>query len=53
MIDKLDFLVRFWELKARNASLGEPLGPVFLDARQPLIPSVKAQPRIQKVALPD
>lgn len=26
MIDKLDFLVRFWELKARNASLGEPLG---------------------------
>ncbi len=25
MIDKLDFLVRFWELKARNASLGEPL----------------------------
>ena len=27
MIDKLDFLVRFWELKARNASLGEPLAP--------------------------
>ena len=27
MIDKLDFLVRFWELKARNASLGEPLMP--------------------------
>lgn len=27
MIEKLDFLVRFWELKARNASLGEPLGP--------------------------
>lgn len=27
MIDKLDFLVRFWELKARNASLGEPLVP--------------------------
>jgi len=26
LIDKLDFLVRFWELKARNASLGEPLG---------------------------
>ncbi len=25
MIEKLDFLVRFWELKARNASLGEPL----------------------------
>lgn len=25
MIDKLDFLVRFWELKARNASLGAPL----------------------------
>src|SRR5262245_51242061 len=25
LIDKLDFLVRFWELKARNASLGEPL----------------------------
>ena len=25
MIDKLDFLVRFWELKARNASLGQPL----------------------------
>ncbi|MCL2726562.1 MAG: hypothetical protein FWD69_19250 [Polyangiaceae bacterium] len=29
MIDKLDFLVRFWELKARNASLGKPL-----DARE-------------------
>lgn len=27
MIEKLDFLVRFWELKARNDSLGEPLGP--------------------------
>lgn len=28
MIDKLDFLVRFWELNARNASLGAPLsGP--------------------------
>jgi hypothetical protein len=27
LIDKLDFLVRFWELKARNASLGEPLAP--------------------------
>ncbi len=27
MIDKLDFLVRFWELKARNVSLGQPLGP--------------------------
>jgi hypothetical protein len=27
LIDKLDFLVRFWELKARNASLGEPLMP--------------------------
>lgn len=25
MIEKLDFLVRFWELKARNVSLGEPL----------------------------
>jgi hypothetical protein len=25
LIDKLDFLVRFWELKARNASLGQPL----------------------------
>ena len=25
MIEKLDFLVRFWELKARNASLGMPL----------------------------
>ena len=27
MIDKLDFLVRFWELRARHASLGRPLGP--------------------------
>lgn len=27
MIDKLDFLVRFWELKARNISLGDPLAP--------------------------
>lgn len=27
MIEKLDFLVRFWELRARNARLGEPLDP--------------------------
>jgi len=27
VIDKLDFLVRFWELRARNESLGEPLSP--------------------------
>jgi hypothetical protein len=27
MIEKLDFLVRFWELKARHATLGEPLCP--------------------------
>lgn len=27
LIDKLDFLVRFWELKARNISLGDPLAP--------------------------
>lgn len=27
MIDKLDFLVRFWELKARNQAMGEPLLP--------------------------
>lgn len=27
MIDKLDFLVRFWELRARNESLGDPLSP--------------------------
>jgi hypothetical protein len=25
LLDKLDFLVRFWELKARNSSLGEAL----------------------------
>lgn len=25
MIDKLDFLVRYWELHARNASMGVPL----------------------------
>jgi hypothetical protein len=25
VIDKLDFLVRFWELSARHATLGEPL----------------------------
>lgn len=25
MIDKLGFLVRFWELKARHATLGQPL----------------------------
>lgn len=25
MLDKLDFLVRFWELRARHAELGEPL----------------------------
>jgi hypothetical protein len=25
VIDKLDFLLRFWELKARHATLGEPL----------------------------
>ena len=27
MIEKLDFLVRFWELKARHATLGQPLAP--------------------------
>jgi hypothetical protein len=27
VIEKLDFLVRFWELKARHATLGAPLGP--------------------------
>jgi hypothetical protein len=27
VIEKLDFLVRFWELRARHATLGEPLGP--------------------------
>jgi hypothetical protein len=27
VIQKLDFLVRFWELRARHATLGEPLGP--------------------------
>ncbi len=25
VIEKIDFLVRFWELEARNASLGQPL----------------------------
>jgi hypothetical protein len=27
VIDKLGFLVRFWELKARHATLGQPLSP--------------------------
>jgi hypothetical protein len=27
VIDTLDFFVRFWELKARHASIGEPLRP--------------------------
>jgi hypothetical protein len=27
VIEKIDFLVRFWELKARNARCGEPLSP--------------------------
>lgn len=27
MIEKLGFLVRFWELRARHATLGEPLSP--------------------------
>jgi hypothetical protein len=27
VIEKLDFLVRFWELKARHATLGQPLSP--------------------------
>jgi len=27
MIDKLGFLSRFWELKARHATLGQPLSP--------------------------
>jgi hypothetical protein len=27
VIEKLDFLVRFWELKARHATLGQPLAP--------------------------
>lgn len=27
VIDKIDFLLRFWELKARSDRLGDPLGP--------------------------
>jgi hypothetical protein len=27
LIDKLGFLVRFWELRARHATFGEPLAP--------------------------
>ncbi|CAN5310041.1 hypothetical protein BH09MYX1_BH09MYX1_61080 [soil metagenome] len=27
MLEKLDFLVRFWELNARHATVGEPLSP--------------------------
>lgn len=27
MVDKIGFLVRFWELKARHATLGQPLLP--------------------------
>lgn len=27
MLEKLDFLVRFWELNARHATVGEPLTP--------------------------
>lgn len=27
LIEKLDFLVRFWELQARHKTLGEPLSP--------------------------
>ena len=27
MLEKLDFLVRFWELRARSERLGDPLGP--------------------------
>lgn len=28
MLDKLDFMMRFWDLKARHESLGAPLLPV-------------------------
>ena len=28
MLDKLDFMMRFWDLKARHESLGAPLSPV-------------------------
>src|ERR1700679_925977 len=28
MLDKLDFMMRFWDLKARHDSLGAPLSPV-------------------------
>lgn len=28
VLDKLDFLVRFWELRARHAEQGEPLSPL-------------------------
>ena len=28
MLDKLDFMMRFWDLKARHESLGVPLSPV-------------------------
>jgi hypothetical protein len=28
MLEKLDFMVRFWQLRARNGSLGDPLNAV-------------------------
>ncbi len=54
MIDRLDFLVRFWELSVRHATLGHPLAPsekvellslmqlVNADARVP--PEAHAEP---------
>jgi hypothetical protein len=55
VIDKLDFLVRFWELKARHATLGQPLSApeqVELLSLMQLVTGDCALPEVGPVARP-
>ncbi len=49
MLEKLDFLVRFWELSARHATLGEPLGAAEQLELLSLMQLVNADARVPPV----
>ena len=49
MIDKLDFLVRFWELTARHATVGDPLYPAEQLELLSLMQLVHAEARVPPV----
>ncbi len=49
MLEKLDFLVRFWELSARHATLGEPLVAAEQLELLSLMQLVNADARVPRV----